>query len=60
MDKITLDTKEAASYANLSPGTLNNWRCTKQVIIPYLKLGRKVVYLQDDLDKFLASKRIIS
>jgi hypothetical protein len=48
-----LDTTAAAAYIGSTPATLNTWRCTKSVRIPYIKCGRSVRYRKSDLDEFL-------
>jgi predicted DNA-binding transcriptional regulator AlpA len=49
-------TSEAAIYCGLSMSTLNKLRMFGGGPI-YLKLGRSVVYDQDDLDAWLDSKK---
>jgi len=48
-----LDTRRAAAYLGISPTTLITWRSTQRQAIPYLKLGRRVLYRQSDLDAWL-------
>lgn len=49
---------EAAEYLGISPRTLANWHSSGRVKIPHYKVGRKkVIYLQSDLDDYLASVR---
>lgn len=54
------DTDEAASYVGVEPHTLETWRSNKRYHIPYLKVGRKVLYLKSDLDAWLASRRVVA
>lgn len=51
-----LDTAEAAQYVGLATSTLITDRCTRRLGIPYLKLGRKVLYRQRDLDQWIESR----
>ena len=51
-----LNTREAAAYLNLSPGTLEVWRCLGRGPM-YAKLGRRVVYDRIDLETFVASRK---
>lgn len=47
-----LDSPTAANYLGLAKRTLDNWRvsgCGPQ----FIKIGRRVVYRQSDLDAFL-------
>lgn len=50
--------KLAAEYLGINVGTLAKWASIGHPFIPYHKLGKKVVYLQNDLDDFLANNRI--
>ena len=53
-----LNPREAAAYIGVSPVTLAGWRSNLRVQIPYMKIGRKVVYRTSDLESFLASVRV--
>jgi hypothetical protein len=44
---------EAARFLNIRPQSLSNWRCTKKVSIPFIKIGRCVRYRVSDLQAFL-------
>jgi excisionase family DNA binding protein len=55
----TLTVRGAANYLGLSPSTLNKLRCTGTGPI-YFKLGRAVRYDPQDLDHWLAARRISS
>lgn len=46
---------EAAAYLRIKIHTLDTWRSTKRVVIPFHRIGRNVVYAKADLDAFLAS-----
>ncbi|KLP39497.1 helix-turn-helix domain-containing protein [Enterobacter ludwigii] len=49
---------EAAAYIGVTARTMANWHSTGRVKIPFYKVGRKkVLYLQTDLDAYLASVR---
>ena len=48
---------EAAEYIGCSPETLATW-ASRGGGPPYLRIGRKVVYLQSDLDVWMASRRV--
>ena len=48
----------AASFLDISPGTLSVWRCTKRYALPYIKVGRLVRYKKSDLDAFLSSRTV--
>lgn len=59
-DNEWLSRSEAADYLRISKKTLEDWACSKRVLLPYSKLGRRVVYLRRDLDDFLARNRVES
>ena len=48
---------EAAAYIHRHPSTLDKWRADK-ICLPFYKDGKNVLYLKDDLDFYLASKRV--
>lgn len=54
---LTID--EAADYLGLSVGNLNKMRMTIGGPL-FIKLGRRVVYHQDDLDAWIESNRRLS
>jgi DNA-binding XRE family transcriptional regulator len=47
--------KEAARLLGVSPQTLAQWACSKRVLLPYIKLGSKVMYSLKDIGAFIAS-----
>ena len=51
MDKIILNTRDAAKFLTVSPGTLQNWRSQK-FNLPFHKLGGRVIYFRDELERF--------
>lgn len=51
-----MSVSEAAAYLGLAESTLNKKRLDGSGA-PYLKLGRRVVYRQSDLDAWLESHR---
>jgi excisionase family DNA binding protein len=48
-----LTTIEAAELLGIAPNTLEVWRSTRRVAIPYYKVGRVVRYRVSDVEKFL-------
>lgn len=50
---ILYSTKSAADYLNLSPRTLEKWRCQGKG--PKYLAGKKVKYRESDLDAYLES-----
>ncbi len=58
-DKMSLlKQDEAAKYLGTTVGTMNSWRCTGKVKIPYIKWGRAIRYRKDDLDAWIAQNTI--
>ena len=49
--------EEAAAYLCLSPKTLAKWACTKEVELPYFKIGGRVLYDIDDLNVWVEARR---
>lgn len=52
-----LDEKRAAEILGVSVHTLRAWRC-RGCGPAYVKAGRRVLYLQTDLDAYLAGCRV--
>jgi len=57
MDKKILNTRDAAAFLTVSPGTLQNWRSQK-FGLPYHKIGGRVVYFADELEKFARGGKV--
>jgi excisionase family DNA binding protein len=57
-EKTTLNHKEAAQYLCVAEQTLYNWRHQRRGP-NYLKMGRKIVYRQTDLDRYMESRTIV-
>lgn len=53
-----LDPEQAAAFLNVSPKTLNVWRCTKRVKLPYVKVGARVRYRRADLENFIGAAMV--
>ena len=50
-----LNTAEAARFLHVSDASLATWRCTKAVRIPYIRIGRRVLYRRADLERYLSA-----
>tara|TARA_B110000971_G_C19679929_1_gene350634 strand:- start:355 stop:561 length:207 start_codon:yes stop_codon:yes gene_type:complete len=59
MNSTNLNVIDAASYMGIAAGTLNYWRATGSQLVPYRKVGGRVIYRREDLDEWL-SHRIFS
>jgi excisionase family DNA binding protein len=53
-----LNRDEAANYLNQKTNTLAVWACNKRYDLPYIKIGRRVLYKKSDLDAFIAANRV--
>ena len=52
-----MTTGEAAEFLHLAPQTLNSWRCTRRVRLPFLKIGSRAVrYRLSDLERYLTGQ----
>lgn len=56
-NKDRLTTKQAAEYLGFAESTLENWRNTGTVSVPYLKVSNRVWYRKADLDAWLESTK---
>lgn len=52
-DDPLLDTKQVAPMLDIKPGTLEVWRSTGRVSLPYVKVGHLVKYRRSDVLKFI-------
>lgn len=52
-----LDETQSAKKLKLSRQTLANWRCARKGP-PYSRLGSRIFYQEEDLEKFVTQKRI--
>lgn len=48
-------TKEAAREIHVEPQTMAQWRHNKKVNIPFVRIGRKVMYRKSDLEAFISA-----
>ncbi len=56
LSEVFLSTREAAERCGLQYQTLCSWRSTGRGGPRYLKLGRKVVYRESDLQAWIDSR----
>ncbi|WP_017232929.1 helix-turn-helix domain-containing protein [Pandoraea sp. B-6] len=57
MQKELVDRSAAASYLGLKKQTLAVWACTQRYPLPFVKIGRRVMYRIADLDAFIMANR---
>ena len=53
-----INPQQAAEFLGVSPDTLAVWRCTRRYAIPYIKIGRRVMYDEADLVDWLESRKV--
>lgn len=47
---------ETAAILGVSPGTMMVWRSTGRWNLPFVKVGSRVMYNPDDIQKFIQSR----
>lgn len=52
-ENVLFTNAEAAKFLRLEPKTLCCWRSSGKIVIPYIKVGGKVLYRKNDLEQFL-------
>lgn len=60
MNKLTffnrLSPAQVAETLGVTIGTLAVWRCTKRYQLPFVKIGRKIFYRNEDVNAFIDSR----
>jgi len=54
--KKLINKKELAEYLSLSIYTIDTWVCQSR--IPYVKMGRRVLFDLDEVDKWIEKQKI--
>jgi len=54
--QIWLDKQDILQRMHISSSTLQKWR--KKKLLPYSRLGRKIYYLESDVQKMLENARV--
>lgn len=55
--RLLVSSKEAARMINVAFQTLAQWRMNRKVNIPFVRIGRRVMYRHSDLAEFIAENR---
>lgn len=50
--------QEAAEILGVAVGTLTQWRTTRRVSLPYVKVGRHVRYKPEDVERFITARTV--
>jgi predicted site-specific integrase-resolvase len=48
-----LTAEQVAQVLGVKPDTLAAWRCRRTVPLPFVKVGKRVMYDEDDLAEFI-------
>ena len=48
-----LNSNEVSELLGVRKGTLSYWRCVKRYDLPYVKIGRLVMYKAKDVNEFI-------
>jgi excisionase family DNA binding protein len=54
-----LTTKEAAEFLGIRPSTLNVWRSSGTVNVPYIRVGTAIRYRLSDLEEYVSKRRVM-
>jgi excisionase family DNA binding protein len=47
---------EAADYLRVAEGTLTVWRCTGRHDLPFVRVGRRIMYRRSALDRWIDAR----
>ena len=50
---------EAAAYLGVRPQTLASWACNGRYRLPFVRIGRRVMYRLADLEQFIANNIVM-
>ncbi len=53
-----LTPKDLAERWNIRPQTLALWRCARTVDLPYTRIGTRINYRIDDVERFESENRV--
>jgi predicted site-specific integrase-resolvase len=53
-----LNSEQVAEILGVKPDTLCYWRCTGRYALPYVKVGRLVMYRAEDINEFIENRTI--
>jgi len=53
-----LEPTSVANILGVSPGTLSVWRCSGRQNLPFVKVGRKVMYKPEDVQNFIERRTL--
>jgi len=53
-----LNSEQVAEILGVEPATLGYWRCTGRYHLPYVKVGRLVMYRPSDVNEFIRRRTV--
>ena len=53
-----LKPEQVAELLQTTPNTLAVWRCTRRINLPYVKIGKKVLYDEEQVLAFLVANTV--
>jgi predicted site-specific integrase-resolvase len=56
MHDTLLYPSEVAKFLGVTIGTLSVWRCTGRYPLKFIKVGRRVMYRQSDVESFIEGR----
>ncbi len=58
MTRKLLTPKEVSAMLGVATKTLATWRYTKRYPLSYVKVGRRVLYKNEDVQNFIENRRV--
>ncbi|WP_144210037.1 helix-turn-helix domain-containing protein [Shewanella donghaensis] len=53
MNNLLLTPAQVSEFLGVTIGTLSVWRCTGRYPLSFIKVGRRVMYRQSDVENFI-------
>ncbi|ARD23249.1 helix-turn-helix domain-containing protein [Shewanella japonica] len=53
MNNLLLTPSQVSEFLGVTIGTLSVWRCTGRYPLSFIKVGRRVMYRQSDVENFI-------
>ncbi|WP_299569720.1 helix-turn-helix domain-containing protein [uncultured Shewanella sp.] len=53
MNNLLLTPTQVSEFLGVTTGTLSVWRCTGRYPLSFIKVGRRVMYRQSDVENFV-------
>ncbi|WP_102528979.1 helix-turn-helix domain-containing protein [Shewanella sp. 10N.286.51.B7] len=53
MNNLLLTPSQVSEFLGVTIGTLSVWRCTGRYPLNFIKVGRRVMYRQSDVENFI-------